>query len=467
MSTASSSLTGLRILVMGLGAHGGGISTARYCAQSGADVVVTDLRSEEDLAESLRQLNGLPIRYVLGEHREQDFRDADLVVKNPAVPRTSPYLKYANRIETDISLFLNHHRGEIYAITGTKGKSTTATALHFILSAGDPSVRLGGNITVSPLSFAAELSGTEAIVLELSSFQLGDLLLTPAGKKGQLPRFALSAVTNVLCDHQDYYGSMDAYAADKTIVFRCQQAADWVLLSADDDYSRSFRPPVPQRTIRVTGGPLTDALDAGTINGKGYARIPAPGNTNPVELVPESLKVVGGHQRTNVLFAASGAALLGRDPGEIRERMASFGGVPHRLEFVRSAHGVDYYNDSAATIAEAAEAAVAAFDKPVHLIAGGSDKGLPLRPFEEIARAVKSLHLLSGTATERITALLRERGGGCTDPHETLEGALHAASTAARAGDVVLLSPGCASFGMFRNEFDRGDQFRALVNRLR
>ena len=147
--------------------------------------------------------------------------------------------------------------------------------------------------------------------------------------------------------------------------------------------------------------------------------------------------------------------------------MASFGGVPHRLEFVRSAHGVDYYNDSAATIAEAAEAAVAAFDKPVHLIAGGSDKGLPLQPFEEIARAVKSLHLLSGTATERITALLREGGGGCTDPHETLEGALHAASMAARAGDVVLLSPGCASFWMVRNEFDRGDQFRALVNGLR
>ena len=299
---------------MGLGAHGGGISTAQYCVQSGAKVTVTDLRSESDLAESLRQLEGLPIRYVLGEHREQDFRDADLVLKNPAVPRTSPYLRLAARIETDISLFLGGHRGKIYAITGTKGKSTTASALHFIMSADDPAVRLGGNITVSPLSFAAELSGTEAIVLELSSFQLGDLLLTPAGRQGQLPRFAVSAITNLLHDHQDYYGSMDAYAADKTIIFRHQEAADWVILSSDDGYSRSFRPPVAERTVRLTGGPLSAAVEAWSANGKGYAKVPALGHTVPIELVPESLNVVGEHQRTNLLFAATAAALCGRDP---------------------------------------------------------------------------------------------------------------------------------------------------------
>ncbi len=452
---------------MGLGAHGGGISTARYCAQNGADVTVTDLRSEEELAGSLRQLEEPAIRLVLGEHREQDFREADLVVKNPAVPRSSPYLRYANRIETDISLFLSRHRGEIYAITGTKGKSTTATALHFILSADDPSVRLGGNITVSPLSFAAELTGAEAVVLELSSFQLGDLLLTPAGRRGRLPRFAVGAITNLLHDHQDYYESMDAYAADKTIVFRGQQAADWILLSSDDEYSRSFRPPVAQRTIRLTGGPLLDAIGAGTVAGKGCANIPALGFTLPVELVPESLKVIGEHQRTNLLFAATAAALLGRDPRKIRERIASFGGIPHRLEFVRSVAGIDYYNDSAATIAEAARAAVAGFDRPVHLIAGGSDKGLPLQPFEEIARTVKSLHLLPGTATQRLSAMLRVRGGDYTGPHDTLQEALHAAMMSARPGAVVLLSPGCASFGMFRDEFDRGDQFRTLVKRLK
>jgi len=466
LNKASFDLDDRRVLVMGLGAHGGGISTAQYCVQSGAKVTVTDLRSESDLAESLRQLEGLPIHYVLGEHREQDFRDADLVLKNPAVPRTSPYLKYAARIETDISLFLARHRGKIYAITGTKGKSTTASALHFILSADDPAVRLGGNITVSPLSFAAELSGTEAIVLELSSFQLGDLLLTPAGRQGQLPRFAVSAITNLLHDHQDYYGSMDAYAADKTIIFRHQEAADWVILSSDDGYSRSFRPPVAERTVRLTGGPLSAAVQAWSANGKGYAKVPALGHTVPTELVPESLNVVGGHQRTNLLFAATAAALCGRDPEAIRERVASFGGIPHRLEFVRSVGGVDYYNDSAATIAEATQAAVVGFDKPVHLIAGGSDKGLPLSLFGEISRSVKSLHLLPGTATERISGLLRKSGREYSGPHDTLQVAIHTARSEARAGEVVLLSPGCASFGMFRNEFDRGDQFRSLVKRL-
>lgn len=466
MNTESNDLKGLRVLVMGLGAHGGGVSTARYCAQSGADVTVTDLRSEEDLSRSLEQLDGLPIRYVLGEHREEDFREADLVVKNPAVPRSSPYLRYAARIETDISLFLSRHRGEIYAITGTKGKSTTATALHFILSAADPLARLGGNITVSPLSFAAELSGTEAIVLELSSFQLGDLCLTPAGMRDQLPRFAVGVITNLLQDHQDYYDSMDAYAADKTVVFRRQQITDWVILSCDDDYSRGFHPPIAERTIRLTGGPLSDAVHAGIIGESGYARVPALGYPNPVELVPDSLRVVGHHQRTNLLFAATAAALLGRDPGDIRERVASFGGVPHRLEFVRSYRSVDYYNDSAATIVEATQAAVASFDRPIHLIAGGSDKGLPLQLFEQIAGKVNSLHLLSGSATERISALLRQRASTCTGPHETLEEAVNTATNEAQPGDVILLSPGCASFGMFRNEFDRGDQFRTLVKRL-
>jgi len=449
---------------MGLGLHGGGIATARYCATSGARVTVTDLRPESELEPSLAELNGLPIRYVLGRHDENDFRNADIVIKNPAVPRTSRFLECARRIETDISIFLGRHKGPVYAITGTKGKSTTATALHHILRSSDPTVRLGGNITVSPLTFAHELAGVEPIVLELSSFQLGDLLMTPAGAAGTIPRFAVSAITNLMTDHQDYYHSMASYAADKQVIFSRQGPSDWVLLSKDDEFSRGFAAPVAERTLRVTAGAPTGPRTAGMIGKTGCVQL--PGDPDPVELVPDKLSVVGQHQRINLLFAAAAARLIGRSPGEIRDRIASFGGVPHRLEHVGSIGDVDYFNDSAATIAEAALAGVHAFSRPVHLIAGGSDKGLPLDAFLAIADSCSSLHLLSGTATERIIHILEQAGRRYSGPHATLGSALKDARSVARANEVILLSPGCASFGMFRNEFDRGNQFRELVRML-
>lgn len=462
-STALFDMHGRDVLVMGLGSHGGGAATAKYCVEHGARVTVTDLRPEERLADSLEQLEGLPIRYTLGTHREEEFRRADLVVKNPAVPRRSPYLAAARRIETDISIFLSGHPGPVYAITGTKGKSTTATALHHILTGAHPDARLGGNITVSPLEFADSLTGTEPIVLELSSFQLGDLLLTGTVAERGFPRFNVSVITNILRDHQDYYGSMDAYARDKRLVFRAQQAGGWVVLSNDDGYSRSFAPPFPDRVARLTAGELTQQTDAGFRAGAGIARIRHHRHADTVELVPAAVPLIGAHQRTDVLFAAVAATLTGIGTDEVRARVQSFAGIPHRLELVRSVGGVDFYNDSAATIAEATLAALDGFDRPIHLIAGGSDKGLPVDPFAEIARAAATVHLLEGTASRRIADLLRRSDLPFTGPHGSLDGALRSARAAASPGEVVILSPGCASFGMFRNEFDRGDQFRELV----
>lgn len=451
---------------MGLGAHGGGAATARYCVEQGARVIVTDLRSRSELAESVEQLSGLPITFVLGEHRNADFREADIVVKNPAVPRSSLYLKLARRIETDISLFLSEFRGTVLAVTGTKGKSTTTSALHHILSGTDHLARLGGNITVSPLSFLPSLYGDETVVLELSSFQLGDLKLTPIADSSGPPGFAVSIVTNLLEDHQDYYPSMDAYADDKKLIFRGQKESDWVILSADDGYSRDFAPPVQEKSVRVTAGPERNGVDAWITGGRGYVRLPGSGYADPVELVPETLRVVGEHQRTNLLFAGIAALLQGRSPDEIRQRLSSYGGIPHRLEYLRTVSGVHYYNDSAATIAEASSAATASFQVPVHLIAGGSDKGLPLDAIVDAAGRAATVHLLAGSATDRIVPLLQDAEVQFSGPHDSLDEALMSAVRPARREDVVLLSPGCASFGMFRNEFDRGDQFRSLVDRL-
>jgi UDP-N-acetylmuramoylalanine--D-glutamate ligase len=303
------------------------------------------------------------------------------------------------------------------------------------------------------------------VVLELSSFQLGDLLLTPMVGDDAFPRFGLRMVTNVLPDHQDYYESMETYAADKAIIFRSQQAGDWVVLSADDPYSRQYAPPLADRTIRLTSGPRA-GCNGVLHDGIGELDLPEGAGRSRVEVVPADIRLVGDHQKMNLLYAATGAALLGMDAAFIRERVASFPGVPHRLELVRTLSGVDYYNDSASTIVEATLAAVGAFDRPIRLIAGGSDKGLPLQSFVRVARTVTRLELLSGSGSDRIAGELRKDGLTFGGPHDSLAEALGVARSGAVAGDVVLLSPGCASFGMFQNEFDRGDQFRDLVQNL-
>ncbi len=455
-------LAGARVVVMGLGAHGGGAASARFCAQAGADVTVTDLRDEEALARSVAELSDLPVRFVLGRHDEADFRHADIVVKNPAVRRDVALLRHAARIETDVSLFLQLHHGPIIAITGTKGKSTTASALHHILREDHPTARLGGNITVSPLSFASELTGTEPIVLELSSFQLGDLLLTQLGAEATAA-FTVSAVTNVMPDHQDYYASMSDYAADKALIFASQRHDSWCLLSADDRWSRAYRPPQPQRVVRVsrTARPNDDGPSAGFADGWGVLHLPE--SDRPVRLVEPDSRAAGEHQRTNLLYAGAAALLFGVRAETVRRRAREFPGIAHRLESLGEVRGVRFVNDSAATIAEAVLAAVGSFTARVHLIAGGSDKGVPLDAFAEVAQRTGSIHLLGGSATDRLIALLDSLGLPYRGPYRTLEDAFDGAVRAAGDGEVVLLSPGCASFGMFQNEFDRGDQFRSLV----
>lgn len=425
---------------MGLGLHGGGVASARYCAEAGARVTVTDLGSPERLAPSVAQLRDLDVRFVLERHDPEDFDTADIVIKNPAVPRSAALLKRARRVETDLSIFLAQHRGFRVAVTGTKGKSSTASLIHHLILGLHPSAKLGGNITLSPLSFLRE-GGQEAIVvLELSSFQLGDLPLSGAFH-GRMPRFDLAVVTNLLPDHQDYYPSMEAYAADKALIAAGMNEDGVIYLPGTDPWSQTFSPSSPGTIVR-----------AAEIESSALASLAA-----------SSLTIPGKHMRRNATVAAMIARRLGVTDHAISRSLSGFGGVPHRLERLGTISGITYVNDSAATIAEAALAAVQSFSQPVHLIAGGSDKGVPLELFAEIGVRVSSLHLLDGSATDRIVPLLSQAGVQYTGPHDSLGAALASAQSVARPESVILLSPGCASFGMFRNEFDRGDQFRALV----
>jgi UDP-N-acetylmuramoylalanine--D-glutamate ligase len=474
----SESYSGTRVTVMGLGLHGGGVSAARFLARQGAKVTVTDLRNEAELRPSLEALDGLDIRFVLGRHEEADFSRADIVVKNPAVRRTSRYLGLARRIETDVSLFLTRNRSELAVVTGTKGKSSTASALHHILSrAGAPSL-LGGNITRSPLDFLEAADQEHTVVLELSSFQLGDLTLTPGGIHALTPQ--VSMITSIFRDHLDYYESMKEYVADKRLIYAAQGSDDWTI-ARDDEWGRSFlaetraRRAVVSDTRPAGSGAAGGRVEASTRDERfeasaffegpvGIARVA----DREEQVVPEELLVPGVHMRRNLLAAALACRLLGVPAATVRDAVAAYPGIDHRLELVTERDGVRFYNDSAATIPEATLEAVSAFDAPVHLIAGGTDKNIDFSPFAEIAGRVAGLYLLEGNAAETITAAV-VRGGHTAPagPFSSLEKAIGAAARVAHRGEIVILSPGCASFGMFQNEFDRGRQFRELVRALR
>jgi UDP-N-acetylmuramoylalanine--D-glutamate ligase len=464
---------GMKVLVMGLGLHGGGLESALYLAREGAEVTVTDLRDETVLAPSIEKLEGgipetaFPVRYVLGRHETGDFETADMVIKNPGVRPDSPYLKAARRVETDISLFLAASPACLLAVTGSKGKSTVSSALHWVLkeagSAGllEGKARLGGNITVSPLSFLKELEEGDRVVLELSSWQLGDLK-----DRGGLLKPRCAVITAIMRDHQDRYGSMEAYVDDKRIIYRGQDGED-ATIAGDDDWGRSFLRETGGRPLVYASGPLSGSPAGGWIDGEdgpGLARLWTGKEAGRiVEAVPEKLLTPGRHQKRNLLAAALALLDLGLSPDFIRTTLGRFAGIEHRLEFFHEAGGIRFYNDSAATIPEAAAAAVYAFERPPVLVTGGTDKNLDFSPLVPAAAAAKALILLEGTGSAKLTPLLDEAGVSYRGPFDSLDGAIKAALEAAECGDSVVLSPGCTSFGMFANEFVRGKKWKEGV----
>jgi UDP-N-acetylmuramoylalanine--D-glutamate ligase len=480
------SCSGMKITVMGLGLNGGGLESARYLAGKGALVTVTDTKDEKALASSVEELEadaGIRgrIRYVLGRHENEDFTAADIVIKNPGVRADSPYLALAKRIETDISLFLAASPARLIAVTGSKGKSGTASALYRALAQArekglaEGKAFLGGNITVSPLSFLDELEEKDDVVLELSSWQLGDLRLCGGGAALLKPRCAL--ITSIMRDHQDRYSGMDDYVNDKREIYRRQDKTDLTVASADDEWGRSFLRESPGRVLPFSEHPLPETTAGGWVSGSGpgFARL-YPG-AEPFPAVPANPVVPGRSQKKNLLAAALVLLDLGFPAAFVRESLGSFPGIEHRLELFHEAAGIRFYNDSAATIPEAAAAAVEALagngEKPLVLVTGGTDKNLDYGPLAEAAARAKEVILLEGSGSEKIVPLLRAAGIPFQGPFGDLETAVtravsKAGNLAAGAADpvYVVLSPGCASFGMFKNEFDRGRRWKEAVTRL-
>lgn len=452
-----SSIPGMRVTVMGLGVHGGGVESARFFARRGARVTVTDLREPTALAPSIDSLAELPVRFVLGKHEDSDFTGADLVVKNPAVPPTSRYLSLAPRIETDISVFLAVTRCRLVAVTGTKGKSTTVSAVYSVLRYAGRDSFLGGNITVSPLSFVEEVRPSSVVVLELSSWQLGDLRATPELKP------EVAAITTILPDHLDRYRNMEEYVADKRVIYRYQDAGCATLCDYDDTYGRSFAAETRGTVLYFSEHPLPPGTDGGYLqNERGYIRV----GDEAAEVLPERVSVPGSHAKRNLLIAGVALHRIGVPPADIRRGLESFPGVEHRLEHVATKKGVRYYNDSAATIPESLVAAVRSMEGGCHLIAGGADKELDFAPLESLAGLPVAVYLLEGSATEKIVRTLDAAGCPYHGPYDALEPAVRACGSRARPGEAVLLAPGCASFGMFENEFHRGRRFKEIVATL-
>lgn len=481
-------LRGKRVLVMGLGVHGGGLGVARFLVGQGADVAVTDLRGADLLKPSLDALAGLPIRYVLGEHRDEDFRAADLVIQNPGVPRDSRYLQIARAagaaVETEMTLFFRRCPGPILGITGTKGKTTTTLLAGAMLRQHYSDTVVAGNLRVSALEALPRITAGTPVVLELSSWQLEGL-----GEAHLSPQYA--CVTNVSPDHLNRYSGMADYAQAKKQIFRWQGHRGVVVLNHDDAEVASWAGEAPGAVVwfgaRAGAAPSEGNRaavydDHGIAWRAGGAGQLTSGQAGEGERICslEDIRLPGPHNIANVAAAAALAKAFGAPNEAIRAAVRSFSGVEHRLELVRTLDGIRYIDDTTATSPAATIAALQSFDAPIILIAGGADKALP---FDELGRAVarrvKRLVLLAGTATARLEQAVRAAEGRTQaqddvrtaplqilGPFDDFAQAIGAARAQAQAGDVVLLSPGCASFGMFLNEFHRGDEFRRIVNGL-
>ena len=483
---------------MGLGVHGGGLGVARWLLRQGAQVTVTDMATETALAASVAALNetaeslGATVRYRLGAHEVEDFTCTDLVIANPAVRPDSPWLAHAHAagvpIETEMTLFFRACPGPILGVTGTKGKTTTALMLAAMLRQRHPETLAAGNLRISALEALDSLTAETPVVLELSSFQLERL-----GAMGLSPHYSL--ITNFSVDHVNWHGSLEAYAAAKRQIYWHQSPDGIVALNGSDDGS------VEQFTLyegaRRRGGraiwvgagphwsrarshfpqPVARAVDT-TVELRygrvvwhdplGYCGMPTPLVGETLFQV-EDLRLPGLHNLANAMYAAALARAFGLEADDIRTALRDFTGVEHRLELVRELDAVRYVNDTTATNPAAALAALDAIHTPVVLIAGGADKALDFTILgQAVARRVKVLLLLEGSATPRLAAAVATAGGGPTlhGPFRDLSSALATAQEIATAGDTVLLSPGCASFGMFRNEFHRGEEFRRLVGEL-
>jgi UDP-N-acetylmuramoylalanine--D-glutamate ligase len=457
-----------RVLIIGAARQG--TALARYLAFHGAHVVINDQRSADDLQDVQLYLSDLPIRWVLGEHPLSLLEKIDLICPSGGVPLTLPMIIEAQKrgipLSNDSQVFLESAPCKVIGITGSAGKTTTTSLVGRIArgtnkqvvdSPYSSRVWVGGNIGNPLISDLDDIQDTDLVVMELSSFQLEIMTRSPQ----------VASILNISPNHLDRHGTMTAYIAAKARILDFQQEDDIAVLGSDDPEAWKFERSVKGKLIsfgfrRSPEGQVGCFLDGDQI-------VLWDGDTAQILFERETIHLRGDHNLANVLAACAIAYAAGIPIENMRTGVDQFTGVPHRMEFIRSWGGADWYNDSIATAPERTIAAIHSFDEPLVLLLGGRDKDLP---WDELATLVNERvkHvILFGEAAELIRKAIDLHKGTSirsVTHRRDLKQAVHAAAELVKPGDVVLLSPGGTSFDAFRDFAERGEQYRVWVNEL-
>lgn len=450
------------VVILGFARQGKAL--ARHFAGRGLSVVVSDLRSPEALAADMAELATWPIRYVLGEHPLSLLDDCDLLCLSGGVSADLSLVVEAQRrgipVSNDAQEFIRQSPAPVLGITGSAGKTTTTALVGAILREAGFQTWVGGNIGNPLIADLPHIAATDRVVMELSSFQLEVMECSPH----------IAGVLNITPNHLDRHKTMAAYIAAKAHIVAYQRPEDVAVLGYDEPNARGLAEQTAAEVRYFSG---VTAVETGAFLRGEALMLRREGQEREICRRGE-VHLRGFHNLVNTLAAIALSDAAGASPEAMRRAIGAFTGVEHRLEVVRRWHEVTWINDSIATAPERVLAALAAFDEPLVLLAGGRDKNLPWETFaREVKRRVRVL-VLFGEARALIDGHVRralaEDAGPCVLEQilyaDTLEQAVSAAAQAARPGDVVLLSPGGTSFDAFRDFAERGERFRALVQAL-
>lgn len=456
-----------KVLVMGLGLHGGGLAVVQWLLKHGASVTVTDTKSAKDLKTTLDKIKKIAgsknIKYTLGAHDKKDFQNQDLIIQNPGVPKESLYLKIAKRnnipVVNEAVLFFRAYQSPIIGVTGTRGKSTTASVLEGIVKKQYKKSVLAGNIaTTAMMSIVDSLPKNSYPVLELSSWQLEGLdqyHISPS----------VAVVTNVMVDHLNRYRSFAAYKNAKYFICKYQKASDLVVLNADNIHTKSFAKKVKSRVYYFS---LQKKVKGAYLQGNNIYFF--DGQKNNLVMNTAKIKILGQHNLANILAAVCVAKVLGITNPKIASAVNNFRGIEYRMQLIRQLARIKIYNDSTSTTPDAAIAAIDALgDEKIVLLAGGVDKVLDFKILAKtIKKQVSEIVLLKGSASDKILHELNKINYPQKQIHSNISNlnkAWELAFSQAKKNKAtaILFSPAAASFNMFDNEFDRARQFSKLV----